>query len=72
MSASGPQKFTYSGLEDVFGSITVGEQVEVFEDEANLVGQGEVIRIDRERALVFLSVTWSSLRRPSSDERRWP
>jgi hypothetical protein len=53
---------TYAGLEDVRGNIAVGVEVEVFEPESDLVGQGRVTEIDVERRLVYLSVDWSSLR----------
>jgi hypothetical protein len=52
---------TYAGFEDVSGPIAVGDQVEVYEGESNLVGQGRVTEIDVERELVYLSVDWSSL-----------
>jgi hypothetical protein len=52
---------TYAGFEDVAGPIAVGDQVEVYEAESNLVGVGRVTEIDGERELVYLSVDWSSL-----------
>lgn len=52
---------TYAGFEDVSGPITVGDHVEVYEAESNLVGQGRVTEIDVKRELVYLSVDWSSL-----------
>lgn len=52
---------TYSGVEDVYGVLVQGDEVVVFEPEANLVGKGRVSEIDLERQLVYLAVDWSSL-----------
>jgi len=53
---------TYAGLEDVSGPLAVGDAVEVYELEANIVGSGRVTEIDLEKQLVYLSVDWASLR----------
>jgi hypothetical protein len=53
---------TYAGFEDVEGPMAVGEQVEVYEAESGLTGEGRVTEIDAERKLVYLSVDWSSLK----------
>ncbi len=60
---------TYVGFEDVSGPIAVGDQVEVYEAESGLVGEGRVTEIDGERELVYLSVDWSSLTDEASPER---
>jgi hypothetical protein len=52
---------TYAGFEDVTGPIEVNEQVEVYEPESGLTGDGQVTEIDAERRLVYLSVNWASL-----------
>lgn len=53
---------TYAGLEDVEGPIVVGGRVEVYERESGLTGPGEVVEVDRERRLVYLTVEWAKLR----------
>jgi hypothetical protein len=70
---------TYAGFEDVTGSLSVGEQVEVFESESSLVGVGRVTEIDPVRQLVYLSVDWASLRpgvpvapEPRPEVLQWP
>ncbi|WP_409330378.1 hypothetical protein [Trujillonella humicola] len=60
---------TYAGFEDVVDAaptdLQPGDEVEVFESEADLVGRGHVTAIDVERQLVYLSVDWASLRPPA-------
>ena len=63
---------TYSGFEDVTGPIAVGDEVEVYEAESNLVGLGHVTEIDGARELVYLSVDWSSLTDESAPPRQGP
>lgn len=53
---------TYAGFEDADGPLAVGDVVEVFEPESDLVGKGSVTDVDAERELVYLSVEWASLR----------
>jgi hypothetical protein len=57
---------TFVGLEDVTGPLTVGREVEVYEEEADVVGVGYVTEIDVTKSLVFLSVNWSSLQDASA------
>jgi hypothetical protein len=57
---------TYAGFEDVEGPMAVGEQVEVYEAESGLTGEGRVTEIDADRKLVYLSVDWSSLKEAES------
>jgi hypothetical protein len=52
---------TFVGFEDVSGPIGVDEDVEVYESESGVVGDGKITEIDGERELVYLSVDWSSL-----------
>lgn len=53
---------TFSGLDNVYGPIAVGQAVQVFEPEADIVGDGWVTDIDHKKKLVYLRVMWSSLR----------
>jgi hypothetical protein len=53
---------TFSGLDNVYGPIAVGQAVQVFESEADIVGDGWVTDIDTKKNLVYLRVMWSSLR----------
>lgn len=53
---------TFSGLENVYGPIAVGQAVQVFESEADIVGDAWVTDIDNKKKLVYLRVLWSSLR----------
>jgi hypothetical protein len=53
---------TFSGLENVYGPIAIGQAVQVFEPEANIVGDAWVSDIDNDKGLVYLRVMWSSLR----------
>src|SRR5262249_40094652 len=53
---------TFAGLEDVSGPLVLGDTVEVYESEANIVGSGTVTEIDLDKQLVYLSVDWASLR----------
>jgi hypothetical protein len=53
---------TYAGYEDADGPLVVGENVEVYEAESGLVGQGRVVEVDEEKRLVFLAVDWGTLR----------
>ncbi len=52
---------TYAGFEDVRGPVSVGMDVQVYEPEAGIFGNGRVSEIDASRKLVFLSVDWESL-----------
>lgn len=52
---------TYAGFEDVDGPMAVGDDVQVYEPESGLVGEGRVTEIDRDRELIYLSVDWSTL-----------
>jgi hypothetical protein len=45
---------TYAGFEDVDGPLAVGEDVEVYEAESGLAGEGRVTEIDSDRELVYL------------------
>lgn len=59
---------TFSGMENVYGPIAVGQAVQVFESEADIVGDAWVTDIDHKKKLVYLRVMWSSLRsRESAD-----
>lgn len=53
---------TMTGLENVYGPISIGQPVEVFESEADIVGDAWVSDIDNAKKLVYLKVRWSSLR----------
>jgi hypothetical protein len=53
---------TLSALENVHGPIAVGQAVEVFEPEADIVGNAWVSDIDTDKGLVYLRVMWSSLK----------
>jgi hypothetical protein len=63
------RNWTFVGIEDVDGSIEVGQVVEVFESESGVVGVGQIQEIDVERQIVYLSVEWGSLKQPSSITR---
>lgn len=52
---------TYAGFEDVRGPVAVGMDVQVYEPEAGIFGNGRVNEIDTGRKLVYLSVDWESL-----------
>ena len=56
--------WTFSGLEDADGPVTVGEIVHVFEPESGLEGSGRVEDVDEARRVIFLSVDWASLSIP--------
>jgi hypothetical protein len=62
---------TYTGLEDVFGPIAVGDIVEIFEPESSLAGPGRITDIDFETRLVYLTVEWASLRETDSKADDW-
>lgn len=53
---------TMTGMQYVHGPIVIGQQVEVFESEAEIIGDGWVADIDEKKQLVYLRVVWSSLR----------
>jgi hypothetical protein len=53
--------WTVTGIEDAHGPIAVGDEVEVFESEADLRGRGRVEEINLEHGLVYLSVDWRGL-----------
>jgi hypothetical protein len=53
---------TFSGLENVYGPIAIGQAVQVFESEADVVGDAWVTDIDTKKNHVYLRVMWSSLR----------
>lgn len=53
---------TFSSLDRVYGPIAVGQQVQVFETEADITGDAWVADIDNDKGLVYLRVMWSSLR----------
>lgn len=53
---------TFTGMDNVYGPIAVGQAVQVFEPEADIVGDGWVTDIDTKKNLVYLRVMWSSLR----------
>lgn len=57
---------TYSGFEHVKpgGIVTVGREVEVYENETGAVGRGRVTDVDVNRRLVFLDVDWTSISIP--------
>jgi hypothetical protein len=55
-------QLTFAGLEDVYGPLRLGQTVEVFEPEGDIVGEGRVVEIDIARQLVILGVNWASLR----------
>jgi hypothetical protein len=55
-------QLTFAGFEDVYGPLRLGQTVEVYEPESNLVGEGRVVEIDIARQLVILGVDWASLR----------
>lgn len=61
---------TYVGFEQVFGPVSVGELVEVYEAESGLSGEGRITEIDGERELVFISVDWSALSEKEPEETR--
>ena len=52
---------SFAGFEDVRGPISVGQEIEVYEQESAVFGRGRVTEIDSERELVYLSVDWGSL-----------
>lgn len=53
---------TFTGMDNVYGPIAVGQAVQVFESEADIIGDGWVTDIDTKKNLVYLRVVWSSLR----------
>lgn len=53
---------TRTGLDDVYGPIAVGQPVQVFESEADIVGDAWVTDIEEDMNLVYLRVMWSSLK----------
>ncbi len=63
---------TYVGFEDIReGEVpSVGEVVRVLEEESGLEGLGEVTRLDHERSLIFLSISWRGLRFVSGPKAR--
>lgn len=63
---------TYAGFEDVEGPLVLGQAVEVYESEADIVGAGKITEIDAARQLVYLSVEWSSLRNPEDHPMHGP
>ena len=64
------QNETYAGFEDVDGLLQIGTTVEVWEPESGIAGHGRITEIDWDRALVYLSVEWASLREsPGSGPR---
>jgi len=62
--------WTFVGLEDADGQVTVGDLVQVFEPESELEGPGRIEEVDFERRLIFLSVDWASLEPPGSSPLR--
>lgn len=52
---------TYSGLDDVEGSLPRNGLVQVYEPESGLVGRGRVVEVDEDTQLVYLQVDWNSL-----------
>ncbi|MBV9764110.1 MAG: hypothetical protein JOZ48_04620 [Acidobacteriaceae bacterium] len=60
---------TVAGFEDVDGYLLVGLDVEIYEEEADIVGRGKVTEIDVDRQLVFLSIDWGSLQDASTVSR---
>lgn len=61
-------QLTYAGLEDVRGPLAVGQTVEVYESESDLVGEGRVVEIDLATRLVYLGVDWGALRVRGGEE----
>lgn len=59
---------TFTGMDNVYGPIAVGQAVQVFESEADIVGDGWVTDIDTKKNLVYLRVVWSSLRDRSKED----
>lgn len=59
---------TYADVDDdVFGGdARIGHEVEVFEEEAGIVGRGRICEIDRQTNLVYLWVNWASLKEVDS------
>jgi len=53
--------WTFTGIEDADGPVTVGDIVRVVEPESGLEGSGRVEEVDAERRLIFLSVDWASI-----------
>jgi hypothetical protein len=53
---------TLAERHDVDGPILVGTAVEVYEPEADIVGNGRVVEVDTDRDLIVLAVDWPSLR----------
>lgn len=53
---------TLAESQDVEGPLVVGEAVEVYEPEADIVGTGRVVEIDDDRDLIVLAVDWPSMR----------
>ena len=53
---------TYAGFENCEGPVEIGQDVEVFESESGINGIARVTEIDAEVGLVYLSLSWSSLR----------
>lgn len=60
--------WTFTGREDAFGSVSIGQLVEVFEEESGIYGPGIVTDIDEKKRLVYLSVDWGALRLPEDEE----
>lgn len=54
---------TRTGLRYVHGPINVGDEVEVFESEADIEGRAWVADIDNDKGLVYLRVLWRSLKK---------
>ncbi len=63
---------TYAGFEDVDGGLAPGDDVEVYEPESGLVGQGRVTDVDNKRQLVYLAVDWAALHEPNLAEAQTP
>lgn len=58
------QNQTYASLADCSGAVATGDRVRVVEFESCLYGDADVVSIDAERGLVYLSVEWASLKTP--------
>lgn len=57
---------TFAGFEDLLeGSLGVGEEVIVVEDESGVSGPARVSEIDLNSQLIYLDVEWAELKRPS-------
>lgn len=53
---------TYSGFEDIEGTLPADGLVEVYEPESGVRGRGRVVDVDDQAELVYLEVDWPGLR----------